>query len=76
MVSKGMTPLQMETLRLIGQVPSRVRQQNFGSGAWRIVGANPSTVGKFVAAGLVRWGPNHWAELTDAGRVELERIGQ
>lgn len=66
-----LTPLQIETLRLIGETPSKVRQQNFGYGAWRITGANPSTVGKLIAAGLAQWGPNHWAELTPAGRALL-----
>lgn len=63
----------IETLRTIGEVPSRVRQQNFGYGAWRITGANPSTVGKLIVAGLARWGPNDWVELTDAGRAAIAK---
>jgi hypothetical protein len=70
------TPHQIETLRLIGEVPSRVCRKNMGYGAWRILGANPSTVGKLIANGLAAWGANNRVELTGAGRAALTAAGR
>jgi hypothetical protein len=70
-----LTALQLETLMLIRD--GKVSQKNYGHGAWRIVGANPSVVGRLTSLGLSRWtkiiGGN--AELTEAGRDALSSKG-
>lgn len=69
-----LTALQLDTLALVRD--GKVSQRNHGHGAWRIVGANPSVVGRLTSLGLVRWtriiGGD--AELTDAGRAALPAI--
>lgn len=67
------TAHQLETLRLIAA--GKVFQSKHGYGAWRISGANPSTVGKLVKAGLVllpMW-TETTATLTDAGRAAIAK---
>lgn len=70
-----LTALQLETLALIRD--GKVSQQNHGHGAWRIVGANPSVVGRLVSLGLARWTKiiGGQAELTAAGRDALSASG-
>lgn len=71
-----LTALQTETLRAIGR--GEVQQKNFGHGAWRVVGASGPSVGRLVSLGLARWTAviGGSAELTDKGRVALDRAGQ
>ena len=71
-----LTTLQTQTLQAVGR--NEVRQENFGYGAWRVVGASGPSVGRLVSLGLVRWTEfiGGKAELTDQGRVALDRGGQ
>ena len=65
------TALQIETLHLVAA--GKVENAKHGYGAWRIRGANASTVGRLRSLGLLRWSDG-WggiAELTDAGRTAL-----
>lgn len=68
-----LTPLQLETLRLIAD--GKVANVKFGYGAWRIQGANGSTVGRLASMKLVSWGgmanDRQSCGLTDAGRQAL-----
>lgn len=68
-----LTALQIETLRLVSR--GAVAQRNRGHGAWRIVGANPSVVGRLTALRLVEWTKviGGDARLTDAGRDALAK---
>ena len=52
MKTAHLTALQQETLRLISN--RKVSENNHGHGAWRIVGASSSVVGRLNAMGLVR----------------------
>ncbi|MFC3071526.1 hypothetical protein [Shinella pollutisoli] len=71
----SITKLQLETLGLIRD--GKVSQQRFGYGAWRIVGANPSAVGRLVSLGLARWTKviGGDAQLTDVGHAALDMAG-
>lgn len=70
-----LTPLQLETLRLIAD--GEIYQKRFGYGAWRIQGGNPSSAGRLVSLGLAEWGPLlvdfRSCKLTDAGRTALSQ---
>lgn len=70
---RDLTAKQSETLLAVslGKVVSR----NMGYGAWRIVGGNPSVVGRLVSLGLVRWTDTMGgdARLTDAGEEALAK---
>ena len=70
-----LTPLQLETLRLIAD--GKVQNVRFGYGAWRIQGANPSTVGRLASMKLVSWGAmendRQSCGLTAAGRAALSQ---
>lgn len=72
-MDRKLTPLQIETLTLARD--GAVTERRFGYGAWRILGANPSTVGKLRAWGLllrVPTGPDGYRfDLTDEGKVRL-----
>lgn len=64
-----LTPLQVQTLNLIAA--GKVEQKNYGTGAWRTVGGNPTVVGRLMALGLARWptaGLGGIAVLTEAGK--------
>lgn len=67
------TLLQLETLSAIDR--GEVEQRNYGHGAWRIVGANPSVVGRLVSMGLAKWTEvvDGKAEITDAGRAAIAK---
>ncbi|MCW5711290.1 hypothetical protein [Shinella sp.] len=71
----SLTKLQLETLALVRD--GKVSQRNHGHGAWRIVGANPSVVGRLTSLGLVRWTKviGGDAELTTAGCDALPASG-
>lgn len=69
-----LTEKRRETLTAIGA--GQVRQQKFGYGAWRILGATPTLVGWAVAQKLAVWGrmsgDQMACSLTDLGREVLE----
>lgn len=68
-----LTALQIETLRLVSC--GAVAHRNHGHGAWRIVGAHPSVVGRLISLGLVEWTKviGGDARLTEAGRGALTK---
>lgn len=49
-----LTLSQFEALRMIQA--GEVRQHRFGYGAWRILGASPTVVGRLVSMRLAKWG--------------------
>lgn len=71
------TPKQREALQAVAD--GKVSERNMGTAAFRIIGANPSVIGKLRSMGLIRWTKviGGDAELTDRGRealpVELAR---
>lgn len=67
-----LTKLQHDTLQAIAE--GKVEQKNFGYGAWRIVGANASVVGRLVSMKLARWDKvvGGACEITDLGRAALK----
>jgi hypothetical protein len=72
-----LTELQLETLRLIAA--GEVRYVKFGYGAWRVLGASPTVVGRLIhTLGLACWLPAAGADeqlcaLTDAGAAILNQ---
>lgn len=68
-----LTELQLTTLRLIRD--GKVLQINCGYGAWRILGASPTVVGRLLSMKLAEWHrvyPETFsADLTAAGRAAL-----
>ena len=70
-----MTPKQRGTLALIEA--GAVRMINAGSAAFRIVGGNPTVVGRLVALGWARWPKGavgeQTCEIAPAGRAALDR---
>ena len=72
-----LTPLQIETLRLIRD--GKVSQQNTGYASWRIFGASPAAVGRVVSLGLAEWGRfadrHRPITLTKAGRDAITTSG-
>lgn len=72
-MNKPLTKLQMETLALIHA--GKISQHKYGYAAWRILGGNPSTVGRLVSMGLAVWGKSQDDDvpitLTNAGRSAL-----
>lgn len=70
-----LTGLQRTTLSDISH--GSIRQVKFGYGAWRIMGGNPSVVGRLVSLGLAKWGAHQEGEieclLTDAGRAAIAK---
>lgn len=77
MPEKTLTPLQIETLRLIHA--GRVFMRNVGTAAYRIHGAQPSVVGRLVSMGFARWPKGHvgeqTCELAEAGQSALDGAG-
>jgi len=73
----NITPLQIEALRLVAD--GKVIYVRFGTGAWRVHGANPSVIGRLERnLGLISRGKiiieardYYRFELTDAGRRAL-----
>jgi hypothetical protein len=74
MAGRIFTDLQIVTLRAVEA--GNVMQKNFGTGAWRIVGANPGSLGRLVSLGYVKWTEiiGGTAQLTEAGREALSRV--
>ncbi|MFA6134697.1 MAG: hypothetical protein WC869_11845 [Phycisphaerae bacterium] len=70
-----MTPLQIETLKLIGD--GKVHMHNAGTAAWRTFGASGSVVGRLVSQGFAKWPKGvigeQTCELTDAGRSAIAK---
>lgn len=70
-MSAGFTPKQIEALALVEK--GEVKSVNFGYGAWRTVGANPTVIGRLVSMGAVRFPFGGNAELTDNGVAALAK---
>lgn len=72
------TENQIVALTLIAD--GKVRQHRFGYGAWRIVGAHPSVVGRVVSLGWAKWGRMDGDDmpiaLTDDGTAVLAESKQ
>lgn len=70
-MSRALTPKQHQALIAVsrGEVVSR----NHGYGAWRIVGAPPTVVGRLVSLGFIRWTKplGGLAVLTEVGMAHL-----